>query len=154
MLCVETHLAPWSLWKAANLDRDESGWWRGRRAARLPAPRPLIALSRHRGGTIQPPSDCYRPQHLRPSPWCVLLDSISSTSIQPSDFCLPVLSLPAARTDPSEFRPQNDGRRKKKTQKKRDPTTLMFSPAVLFVAYRGENRSKVRSDGRGAFELD
>lgn len=43
---------------------------------------------------IQPPSDCYRPQHLRPSPRYVLLDSISSTSMQPSDFCLPLLSLP------------------------------------------------------------
>lgn len=156
MLCVETHLAPWSLWKAANLDRDESGWWRGRRAALLVS-LPLICWllsAATMEEPIQPPSDCYRPQHLRPSPWYVLLDSISSTSIQTSDFCLPLLSLPAARTDPSEFSPRNDGRRKKKTPKEKRSKHLDVEPGRALCSLPRGNRSKVTSDSREALELD
>lgn len=148
MRCVESHLAPRSLWKAANLDRDESGWWRGRRAARLPAPRPLIALSRRRGGThpasfrLISPSASPSVSLIRP-PGLYFIHFYTALRLLPRLLSLPVFPPPAPA--PPTLAPRMMEEKK---------TTLMFSPAVLFVAYRGENRSKVRSDRRKAFEPD
>lgn len=110
--CVKSALlvstAPtYDLLKAANLDQDERGS-DGEDVTCGPS-RPffshlLIALSHKRRGTIRPPSDSYHPPHLCPSPWCVLLDSILSTSIQASDFSLFYLHPPdSSRFSPPEW---------------------------------------------------
>lgn len=76
--------------KGDNLDKDERGSDEENMTDMLyfllRLRRVLIALCRRRRGTISPPSDSYHPPHLCLSPWCVLPDSILSSSIQPSDF--------------------------------------------------------------------